>query len=267
MKGSLITLAFLAIFLLNACQKETIDTPGNIPGMGNTPGELQVKQAYNLPGGVYLVGDITGEKSPIGKAGEMIESFGDAKAVYSIFGSGGAVRLKISLFNSRTYPVTVFFPKGLLFRCNFGNFQHGLCAQTTWACIQPNSSRSIYLDMYCLNYGIPSPDQTAKYSILGITSSQTIWNMLNLIGWRKVNYEMIFGSQGKGIKADEPSYEEIIERIQAMVHDLTNFANDLTSDDKAFIQSISELSSSEIPQLDVDLQYPEYFDEFVVPED
>ena len=33
----------------------------------------------------------------------------------------------------------------------------------------------------------------------------------------------------------------------------------------AFIESIPELSSTEIPQLDANLQYPEYFNEFVVP--
>jgi len=175
------------------------------------------------------------------------------------------VRLKLTLSNFRDYPITVFFPKGLLMKCNFGNFQEGLCAQTTWACIQPNSVRSLYLDFYCLNRGIPSPDNTAKYSILGITGSQTIWKLLDLIGWRKINFEMCFPKPGKGIEA-EPTYEEIITRLQTIIHRLTNDGLELTEEDKVFIRSIPELSPSEIPPLDINLQYPEYFDEFVVPQ-
>lgn len=250
---------------LLSCEKDNLDTPGSISGMGYTAGELQVKRYYELPKGINLVGEITGVKSGIGKAGESIPNLGDAKTDCSIYGSGGFVRLKLNLFNYRNYPITVFFPKGLLFKCNFGGFQTGMCCQTTWACLQPNSLRSIYLDLYCLNKGIPSPDQTGQYSILGITGSQTMWSLLNLIGWRMINYEMYFPKPGKGVQA-EPTYEEIIEKLQVMVHKLTNDGVGLSTDDIDFIKSIPELSESDIPPLDVDLQFPEYFDEFVVPE-
>lgn len=265
MKKVLLGLIIVSFFSLFSCEKEKLDTPGNISGMGNTSGDLEIKEFFELPKGINLVGDITGVKSPVGKSGEIGQSLGDAKADFSIFGSGGFVRLKLTLSNFRDYPITVFFRKGLVFRCNYGGFQQGLCAQTTWACIQPHSVRSLYVDLYCLNKGIPAPDQTGKYSILGITGSQTMWNLLNLIGWRKINYEMCYPRFHKGIEA-EPTYEEIIARMQTIVHNLTNDGLEITAEDKAFLESIPELTPSEIPPLDIDLQYPEYFDEFVVPE-
>jgi len=265
MKKVLIGFILMSFFTVISCEKDKIDIPGNIPGMGNTKGELQIKQKYELPKGINIVGEITGVKSGIGKTGEIINNVWDAKTDCPIYGSGGFVRLKLNLLNYRNYPITVFFSKGLIFKCNFGGFQESMCGQTTWACIPPNTLRSIYLDLYCLNKGIPSPDNTGKYSILGITASKTMWDLLNLIGWRKINYEMCFPRPGKGIEA-EPAYEEIIERMQTVIHNLTNYGSELSADDIAFIQNIPELSESEIPSLDVNLQYPEYFDEFVVQE-
>jgi len=264
MKRILFGLVMFSVFSLTACEKE-LDSPGEIQGMGDTPGDLQVKESFKLPQGIHLIGEIKGSDAPYAKAGEKQQVIDDAKSSYPCYGSGRAVRLQLTLLNTGNYPRSVFFPKGLLWKCKYGSFQHGLQAQTTWVSLQPNSSRTIFIDLYCLNLGIPGPDQTANYSIHGVTSSKVLWNLLDLIGWRKVNFEMLNGTfnAGKGTE-DGPSYEEITEKLQAIVHNLTNNGIDLTAEDKAFIESIPELSASEIPQLDVNLQYPEYFNEFVV---
>lgn len=267
MKKKLFGLLIIAVFTLFSCEKEPLDSPGEIQGKGETPGELLVKEPFKLPVGIELIGEVTGTVNDGSKSEGTKSVNEEVKSDYSLFGSGKYVRLTLNLFNSGDYPRTVFFPKGLVWRCNFGNFQHGLQAQTTWVCLQPKLSRTIYVDLYCINAGIPAPDQTGTYSILGVTSSQTMCNLLNLIGWRKVNYEMVYGVHigGKGIQ-DEPTYNEITEKLQLIVHNLTDKGIDITAEDKAFIESIPELSSSEIQQLDVDLQYPEYFNEFVVPD-
>lgn len=250
---------------LVSCQKHNQETPGNIPGMGDTPGELQVKEPYLLPEGIHIIGDITGVKNPSAVSGELKSPIGETKSIIQCFGSGRYVRLQCTLVNTSQYARTVFFPKGLLWRCMYGNYQHGLTVQTTWTCLQPNSTRTIFIDLYCVNADIPSPDQTATYKILGITTSKTIWSLLNIIGWRKVNYEMYYGSfdHSKGIEA-EPTYEEITERLQLIVHNLTDNGIGITAEDKAFIESIPELSAEEIPALDANSQYPDFFEEFVV---
>jgi hypothetical protein len=259
-------LVALSLFTFTSCEKDILDSPGSIQGMGDTPGDLQVKESYVFPQGIHLVGEIKGLNNPDAKAGEMKPVFIDTKSTCQCYGSGNAVRLQLTLLNTGNYPRTVFFPKGLLWKCTFGNFQHSLQIQTTWVSLQPNSTRTIYVDLYCLNANIPAPDQTGTYNILGVTNSRSLWNFLNLISWRKVNYEMIHGTfnNGKGT-VDVQSYEEITERLQTIVHNLTDRGIEITPEDKAFIESIPELSSTEIPQLDVDLQYPEYFNEFVVP--
>ena len=50
----------LLIISLASCEKADQEIPGNIPGMGNTPGELIVEEAYNFPQGVVLISQITG---------------------------------------------------------------------------------------------------------------------------------------------------------------------------------------------------------------
>jgi hypothetical protein len=131
--------------------------------------------------------------------------------------------------------------------------------------LEPNEQRTVYIDLYCANLGIPAPDENGKYIILGITSSKVLWNLLNIIGWRKINYEMIMGSYLGSVGKGTPSYEEITEKLQIMVHNLTNRGIELTEDDKAFISSIPELAPEDRPVLDENAQYPEYFEEFKPP--
>jgi hypothetical protein len=219
-----------------------------------------------LPHGFFLAGDITGLDNPNAKAGEIKSTFMATKTISPRYGSGRYVKLQETLLNTGNYPRAVFFPKGLLWQCRYGNYQHGLQAQTTWTCLQPNSTRTIYIDFYCLNLGIPSPDQNEVYKILGVTISKVMWNLLNLIGWREVNYEMIYGTfnNGNGIEAG-PSYEEITDRLQTIVHNLTNLGIDITADDKAFIESIQELAPEHLPIEDDNSQFPEYLNEFIFP--
>ena len=264
MKKLFILFALFSLIGFYSCEKANIDTPGQIQGMGNTPGDLKVKEPFLIPEGIHIIGEITGTSNPEANASDK-NSIILSKSGYSCFGSGKFVKLRFTILNSKNFPRTVFFPKGLLWQCNGKKFQHCLQLQTTWVCLQANSSRTIEVDLYCTNYGVPGPDQTASYKILGVTSSKVIWDLLNVIGWRKVNYEMIYGNYlyGKGTDG-VPTYEEITDKLQTIVWNLTNNGIALTATDKDFIESIPELAGSEIPQVDEKSQFPEYFDEFVV---
>lgn len=261
-KNLLLLLVAFSLVIFNSCEKSNSDELGQIPGMGNTDGELQIKSPFVMPNGINIIGEVTGVKIPGTKSGELKPAI-DSKSAYECYGSGRYVRLKITLLNTKNYPLTVFFPKGLMWQCNFGNFQHALQIQTSWVCLQANSSRTIVVDLYCVNLGIPSPDETGTYKILGVTSSKVMWNLLNLIGWKRVNYEMYNFS--KGTKSG-PTYDEITEKLQTIVWNLTNNGIDITEQDKEFINSIPELADEEIPVVDENSKYPEYFDEFKAPE-
>jgi hypothetical protein len=232
--------------------------------MGNSTDKLQVKEPFVMPEGIHILGDITGLENPVAKAGELKSAF-DSRSDYPIYGSGKFVRLKLTVLNSKNIARTIFFPKGLVWECTVGNYQHGLQCQTAWICLQPNSFRTVYVDLYCANLGLPSPNQTGTYNILGVTNSSVLWNLLNLISWRKISYEMINGnySPGKGT-AKGPTYDEITDRLQIIVHNLTDRGIDISAEDKAFIESIPELAPEERPVVDENSQFPEYFEEFKV---
>lgn len=262
MKKILLLLMAISFIGLFSCEKNNSDEPGQISGMGTTAGDLQIKKSFVMPEGISVVGEITGIENPGLKNGGLKSVLvNDSKSGISHYGSGLQVRLRLTLLNSRNYPRTVFFPKGLIFKCINGNYQHGLTCQTTWVCFKPNEIRTVYVDLYCVNQSIPGPDQDGKYMILGITSSKIIWDLLNKIGWRKINFEWFQSTKGDS----GPTYYEITEKLQTIVHNLTDRGIAISAEDEAFINSIPELSPEDRPVVDENAQYPEYFEELKPP--
>jgi hypothetical protein len=248
MKKLLLVLSIASMVAMVSCQKELPEAPGYIPGMGDEPGDLQVQAAYNLPQDVVFVGDITGA---IETSSNVLKSASTVN--YTCYGSGhNQVRLKMCLENKSDKKKTVCFPKGLVWKCDNSNVQHGILVQHTWFCLQPNSQRTVELELYCVNYGRETSSTESTYGCLGITSSNTIWNLLNLIGKKKVNYECWYGNSSatslKSVSDDAITYEAISTELQAAVWNLTNFGNDLTEEQKAFIQAIPDLEEGTYPE-------------------
>lgn len=252
MKRHLNLLVLLFIISLSSCEKADQEVPGQIPGMGNYQGELVIIEKFALPQGVVFVGEITG--------------LSDGQSDHLRFGSGNAVQLEMILLNATDLPRTIFFPKGLIFKSDSPEYQSGILLQTAWVCLGANSQRSVLLDLYCINYGLPGPDNPATYTIAGVTGSKVMGELLDLIAWRGINYEMIHGIfPGESEPEIVTPYSEITESLQKMVHNLTTFGIGLTSEDKAFIISIPEIAPAAIPQKDSAGQYPTNFAEFAVP--
>ena len=259
MKHIVFTLALVLIGLVS-CERYEPEAEGNIPGMGDTPGKLEIISEFEVPDGIHILGNIVGTQDQ--NTSGSFKSTNNSKADFSCYGSGQQVRLKVTFLNSSTYGRTIFLPKGLVWECLLGNAQHGLQVQTTWISLNPNETKTVVIDLYCVNLGLPGPGVNDTYRILGVTSSRILWYFLDYIGWRKVNYEMIVGNDGA--KTDGPSYDEITARFQVMVHNLTDRGIELTQDDIDFIRSIPKLPEEQRPELDENSQYPEYFKEFVV---
>jgi hypothetical protein len=228
--------------------------------MGNTPGNLEVKAPFTLPQEIVLIGDITG----LEKAGTKAA---DSKSgTIPCYGSGGKmIKLKLTLLNKGNNQRTIFFPKGLLWKCSSEGYQDAICLQTTWICLKANSQRTITLDLYCINYGRAPSDNFAFYRFVGVTSSPVFNSLFKMIGWKMINYEWIYRNPSKSMTIEGPTYEQITERMQTIVWNLTNNSKDVSAEDQAFIESIPELTPSEIPVVDEQSQFPEYFEEVVVP--
>jgi hypothetical protein len=244
-KSVLFPLLIGTILLLSSCEKDPKDSPGKIPGMGPTPGELEVKAPYTLPEGVDYVGQIH-------------EIFDTSNIT---LGSGFGAKLSLTLCNATDEPKTVFFPKGLIWKCGSSENHNGILLQTAWVNIEPNSVKNLNILLYCINWNKPSPGRDVCYDIIGVSSSYTISNLLNIISWRKINYEMIQGTI-EGVTPSSysgPSYQEIIERLQNIVKNLTEYGVDISDEDRTFIESIPELSAAETPSsLDDGYQFPQF---------
>nr|WP_319398929.1 thioester domain-containing protein [uncultured Carboxylicivirga sp.] len=276
MRKILSVFAIGALLIFSACEKDHVEAPGDIPGMGNASGELTYDEAFSLPEGIELVGTMTGidESSSVAIGDDMslkstfanqsVQTFGN-------YGSGGRfIKLLCNLKNTTNQYRTVFFPRGLLCKVHKEGYQNAMSLQWTWVTIKPYGSRTFILHMYCINYGRSGSDAQSEFSFLGITNSPTMWNLINRIGWRKINYEHYFGHgypTSYSLKDEAVSYENITSELQNAVWSVTN-GDGLTDESISFIESIPELEEGTYPDNldDIDIQPPFYFDEYTPAE-
>jgi len=252
-KNYLFYLFTIISLTLISCTKELPDSPGNIPGMGTSLDKFEIRDIYELPNGIYLIDQI---KEP------------DLKdTVSSKFGSGKNERLKIALYNSNTSPRTVFFPKGLIFKNSVQGYHNGILLQTTWVTLEAGVRREIIVELYCINSGLLHDNQDSHFNFLGVPDSPTFSRLLDMISWRKINYEMIYGSfkGSQPVTPSGPAYSDITARLQTIVWNLTDLGISISEEDQKFIESIPLLFNDEIPPVDeVSSSYPELFNEFKV---
>lgn len=257
--------------VLASCQKEeAVDVPGNIPGMGDAVGELQV-DPYSFPEGIEILGvDGVGEEGTIaieGDASLKSTYANEAVQTYGNFGSGGRfVKVLIKLKNTTNKNRTCYFPRGCIFKVNIPDYQHGMLCQWAWVNIKANSERTIVLHLYCINKGKNSSDPSAQYNIVGITKSVPVWNLLRKIGWKKINWECYNRNDDvkASLKSDEVlTYQEITNQLQNTIWALTN-GTGTTEEQLSFIESIPMLEAGSYPA-DLDdrsIAPPYYIDEY-----
>jgi hypothetical protein len=212
--------------------------------MGDNTGKLKIRESFSLPDGIVIIDPVT--EFPI-------------NGTLPRYGCG-SVHLKISLLNFSDSSKTAFFPKGLIWKCDSPDNHNLILLQTTWISLDHNEIRTFILDAYCINLARKHPaDNGITFEILGLTDSKVMNNLLNLIGWRKINYEMLIGS-GSDLKTD--AYLDVMQPLRDLVWRLTDSGIDITDEDINSIDNIPELSESEIPPIDQTGKFPEYFDEY-----
>jgi hypothetical protein len=186
-------------------------TPGQIPGFGNTPGEITGEKFY-LPAGINLKEGIRGytEDSKYFQPDEdlislMLSDFSKNSminfsqkssennlTVQSERGSGTSVVLIVSLENTTDKSIVVEFPAGLIFESKSKQVQHGVLLKKTQVKVPAKSTYNVRMFTYCGNLGIPSPNQTQDIELLGImtiSNSSLIRELCDLLANKKINYE------------------------------------------------------------------------------
>lgn len=258
----------IACVALVSCEKRPIEeAPSLIPGMGEAEGELEVIP-FELSEDFELIGTIAGTLESDISAGNSDFSFKSTDGIetYSRYGCGGKyVKLKMTFKNRSTIKRTLYFKRGLLCKVNNEDTQHGILVQPTWLCFKGGETRTVYLNMLCVNKGKSGAKTSDKYQILGYTTSKIMNSLLKRLSVKKCNFEHFYRSSLKSAGTDDLVYDNVEDVLQEAVWALTN-GSGLTEEQSAFIDNLPALEEGTYPEGIVEeySELPVYFEEYAV---
>ncbi len=238
-----LTAILLALpLLLASCggddDKKTPDggeTSGNIPGLGNTGGEL-AGTPFTLPTGVTLTGEITGN-------GRTSDYWNDVhsyrftqkdctavtmtsspktraeEAATGHFGSGfGFVTLRIPLNNGNDSPTTVTFPAALIMRSLSGDTQHGVLIKKATVTIPAHTDYILNLAFYCGNEDRAAAWGDDQYMWGVVSNAAPLLDLCERVKNKKINIEEYDPAKPE----DRETYNSHLFMLQAAVWEVTD---------------------------------------------
>lgn len=250
--------------LLAGCEKENIVeivdyNSGEIPGLGNTEGEL-TGRPFKLPDGVTLTQDmhggaesgnyfmpawgysavsrmapLRGKDLPPPRAFVSTRSDEDVPVVYR--GSGyGYVDIYVSLSNSNNRTTTVEFPAGLILENVGGNSQNGVLIKKAEVQIEARSEILIVLAFYCGNASRSSAYSDDYYTLGVVTDAAPIIDLCERVANKRINIE----------EFDPASIEDYYEYISlnSKLQDIVWSVTDGSGLDEYEIEYINSLPDS-----------------------
>ncbi|MCT4647158.1 MAG: hypothetical protein N4A74_19370 [Carboxylicivirga sp.] len=249
--------------LLTSCEKDDIEAAGDIPGMGDADGELLVKEPFVAPEGFAIegingVGEVSTTRAEFVPGKGYMQSVESATSTrwgdYNSYGCGGRfIKIKLSITNSKPYGRCLWLPRGLVFEVSHPDYQNGILACWLPLWVQGNSTRTVIIEVFCINEGKSGSDISVTYKIKGVTKSRLMMQMLNRFGWRMINKEFYYGQTG-GVSqlksmsgSDLQRYVKITEVLQEAIWSVTNRDGKLTEEQIDFIESIPLMPEGSYP--------------------
>ncbi|WP_289054493.1 hypothetical protein [Carboxylicivirga marina] len=234
-------LLFFGIIMMQSCIKDDIGEAGNIPGMGNAGGELQA-EAYEFHQDLIL-GTITGYDGTSSVAhlkSDFLEIVGTAQ------GSGDQVKVELSITNTHLSECrSAWFRAGTVFDVNLSGYQNAILLSPVNICVPPNATKKITLFLYCLNLGMHGSDGDASYEMLGVTTSQPVLDLIELLWFKKVNYEHYLYYPEQDL-----DYSVVRAKLQDILWIITNGNGEYDVD---FINALPDLPEGVFPEYIYDL--------------
>ena len=249
-------IASLFLIAFTACEQS--EKPGGIPGMGETPGELEIAEPFVAPEGLSI--DVKGVDeiridNNAGAANLKSATSGDWSYTY---GCGGDfdehhdndyvfwITTKISYSNISNTEICVTIPKGTVFKVSDPTAQNGILTEDVEVCVKPNETMVCNFVLMCLNRGRPGSNTDLFYEILGTTDSEQIKEILGYLEGKKIGIEYYVNiSPSAGLKAanadDFEKYKEIADRIQNTIWKVTNDGQSLSQEDIDYFKSLPDL--------------------------
>nr|WP_321412675.1 hypothetical protein [uncultured Carboxylicivirga sp.] len=253
MKKILYLLLIGFILFLSSCSEELeqAETPGNIPGMGNTPGSIEVMGQITLPDGVVIDGDIKGSSEFTTSASAILKSEGGGddheegggcdhgsehqpgQEGRCEHGSGGQwVAVDLTIVNTTDLEKEIILPAGCVFECQEDGYQHGILIQEIFIKIMGRGAINIKLNLYCLNRGKDGSNATLTYQLRGIASSKNMGHLTTKLEGKKI--DVIY------FRDTPEEYQNLISELQKLVWAITN-DNGIDEHGWNFIDSIPDL--------------------------
>ena len=256
MKKFLLMALAIATFAISSCVKEQVieESPGNIPGMGETPGSLQVISEFEFPDGIIIDGKIRGSDgvirsqtfNPILKDEGGGDKHNDENGCNHgsdhtggqggkcEHGSGGQwISLDLTFVNITDLVKEIRLPAGLLFECEQEGYQHGILIQEVLINIKGRGAVNVKLNLYCINQGRGASDITLSYQLRGITSSQHMGHLATKLAGKKI--DVIYFNE-----TDITEYHHMTDQIQNLVWAITN-GSGIDQAGWEFIESLQDL--------------------------
>lgn len=210
------------------------DAPGHIQGLGTAGGKVQ-GQPFSFPAGITSTANWDG-MAVVPTSGFTASQTStplllvDGAPVDRIVGNGFAVTIRVPLTNTTDKPIDVRFPAGLVVISDDGSRQNGVLLSDVVVTVRPHSTLIVGLTSYCGNFGIPGSDSKAKYGHLVVSSSATLNSLTSLLVNKKINSEMF--------SSNDRDYFPRSERLQTIVHKLTDQGLPLDAADRAWIDTL-----------------------------
>ena len=247
----LIAVIFIASISFVSCEKSDSkkEKPGQIPGMGDEGGELNAEPydfhedlTFGTLAGVDVDTHVSFVKST---KDELDVVIGEPQ------GSGDQVMIEIEITNNHPDECrSAYFRAGTVFSVDIEGYQSCILLAPVIICVPPNATKTVILYLYCLNRGLENSDETVTYENLGVTTSYAVLELIELLKFKKVNYEHYMYYPESGF-----DYEEVKERLQEILWKITN-GSGMDASDEEFINNLPDLPEGVFPEFIYDLTIP-----------
>ncbi len=244
----LVSLFFVAsLFLIGftACEQQT-EEPGGIPGMGETPGELEISEPFVAPQGVSINLETQDETTLGSILSSSSQNVLKNSVTSSFVGCGGNyfngelymwIIIKLTITNDSDQEMCLDIPAGTVFEVSEQGYQNGIVVCPITLCLSAHSQLELNLSLMCLNEGRDGSKKGVTYKWRGVTASPVMQNFCERFKNKKCKIE----DYDMNNEEERKQYEEIADHIQNAIWALTNEGRELTQDEIDYFNNLPDL--------------------------
>ena len=243
----IVNLFFIAsLFLIGftSCEQQT-EEPGGIPGMGETPGELEIAEPFVAPQGIAINLESQDETTLDAILSSSSQNVLKNSVIPSFVGCAGNmynehlniwILVKLTITNDSDQRMCIDIPAGTVFEVSEPGFQNGIVVCPITLCLDGKSTIDVTLSLMCLNKGYDGSTTDVTYKWRGVTASPIMQNFCKMFAKKKCKMEDYDLSNS----TERKKYSDIVDHIQKAIWNLTNDGRELTQDQIDYFNSLPD---------------------------